>query len=55
MADKKYEKPLAIDMPFEEALERLAGTNPKAMRRVAPTDGQNSRWFGMGRLGAKLR
>lgn len=28
MSPKKYEKPLAIDMPFEEALERFAQVDP---------------------------
>ena len=32
MAKKKYEKPLAIDAPFEEALGRFAQVDPKEIR-----------------------
>jgi hypothetical protein len=32
MTKQKYEKPLAIDMPFEEALERLSGADPKEVK-----------------------
>jgi hypothetical protein len=28
MSKEKYEKPFALDMPFGEALERLAQTDP---------------------------
>jgi hypothetical protein len=34
MTGKKYDKPLAIDVPFEEALERLAGTDPKEVKAL---------------------
>lgn len=29
MKKEKYEKPFSLDMPFEEALARLARTNPR--------------------------
>lgn len=32
MIGPKYEKPLKLDMPFEEALQRYAGSNPKESR-----------------------
>lgn len=32
MTKKKYEQPLHIDMPFDEALERFAGVDPKEMQ-----------------------
>ncbi len=32
MSDKKYEKPLYIDMDFNEAIERFSTTNPKELR-----------------------
>lgn len=31
MTDRKREKPLGLDMSFEEALERFAGVNPDEM------------------------
>src|SRR6185312_13914883 len=31
MSKKKYEKPLAIDAPFEETLERFARVDPSEM------------------------
>lgn len=34
MTGKKYEKKLYIDMPFDEALERFAGTDPKEVREL---------------------
>jgi hypothetical protein len=34
MPGKKYEKKLYIDMPFDEALERFAGTDPKEVREL---------------------
>lgn len=42
MTGKKHEKPLHLDMPFEEALERLAQTEPREMpdpkkRKKKPT------------------
>lgn len=33
MTKRKYEKPLYIEMPFEEALGRYAGTDPKELER----------------------
>lgn len=35
MTRKKYEKPLAIDAPFEEALERFASTDPGELEESA--------------------
>lgn len=34
MAKKKYEKPLAIDVPFDEALNRFAQTEPAEVREM---------------------
>jgi hypothetical protein len=34
MTGKKYEKKLYIDMPFDEALERFAGTDPKEVHEL---------------------
>ena len=31
MSNEKYEKKLAIDLPFGEALERFAQTNPREL------------------------
>lgn len=39
MTKRKYEKPLAIDMPFEEALTRFGGVSPKEMQRQILPDG----------------
>ena len=34
MTGKKYEKKLYIDMPFDEALGRFVGTDPKEVREL---------------------
>ncbi len=38
MTDKKKEKPLSIDIPFDEALERFIGTDPKELEDVKDED-----------------
>lgn len=35
MQNKKYDKPVAVDLPFEEALERFAGVDPKDVPAAA--------------------
>ena len=30
---KKYEKPLHLDMPFDEALQRYAHTDPRELKK----------------------
>jgi len=35
MPGRKYEKKLHIDMPFDEALERFAKTDPKEVKALA--------------------
>jgi len=39
MTKKKYQKPLAIDAPFEEALERFAQTEPSEVDEAIREDG----------------
>jgi len=34
MTGRKYEKKLYIDLPFDEALERFAQTDPKEVREL---------------------
>lgn len=38
MTDKKKGKPLDLDIPFDEALERFIGTDPKELKDVADKD-----------------
>lgn len=38
MTDKKKDKPLSIDIPFDEALERFIGTDPKELEDVKDDD-----------------
>lgn len=35
MPGRKYEKKLYIDMPFDEALERFAGTDPNEVNELS--------------------
>lgn len=34
MTDRKKDKPLSIDIPFDEAMERFIGTDPKELKQV---------------------
>lgn len=38
MTERKKDKPLALDIPFDEALERFIGTNPKELKDMQNDD-----------------
>lgn len=38
MTDRKRDKPLSLDIPFDEALERFIGTDPKELKDVKDDD-----------------
>ena len=51
MTKKPYQKPLSIDAPFDEAMERFAQTDPKEVDEAVREDGNR----GLNLAGSRIR